>query len=73
MAAIDLLVYHDFTDTTSDTPPPIGTHAGDWLGTAYEGLYVVAVAPPVHGGRAATVVLAHSARPMPDMQARLEE
>jgi hypothetical protein len=71
MATIDLLIYHDLDDTIHDTLPTVGTSAVDWYGDLYEGMYVAAVAPPIHEGRLGTVVLAHNPRPMKDIQARL--
>jgi hypothetical protein len=68
MPTYDLLVYHDMSDSLHDSPPALGTDAGDWFGDSFSDLSVVAVAPGIHEGRI-TVVLAHSNRPMEDMQA----
>jgi hypothetical protein len=70
MPAYDLLVYHDFTDNLNASLN-VGDDAEAKLGDTFTGMYVVAVAPPVHEGRAATVVLAHGNRPMEELQQRL--
>jgi hypothetical protein len=67
----DLLVYHDFEDTVNDALA-VGEDAGRKLGDTFEGLCVAAVGPPIHDSKDATVVLAHRASPMPDVQAFLE-
>jgi hypothetical protein len=66
----DVLVYHDFVDTTRDTPLAVGADAHVGLGFEH-GLHVVAVAPPIHEGKDATIVLANHDRPMADVQKRL--
>jgi len=71
---LDLLVYHDFTDTVNDRLPRIGESAEEFYGTGFgEGLYVAAVGPGIHEGRAATVVLAHGSHPMEDVQKLLDQ
>lgn len=67
----DLLVYHDMTDTTHDFPPSVGTDAGEWFGDSFKDMTVVGVGPGIHEGRT-TVVLAHSGRPMEDVQTFLD-
>lgn len=69
--AYDLLVYHDMTDPIHDGPPAVGTDAGEWFGDAFADLSVVAVGPGIHEGRT-TVVLAHSHRPMAEVQHLLD-
>ncbi len=63
MTDLDLLVYHDFTDTT-DSNLRVGDSA-EPLG--YADLHVVAIGPPIHGGKERTVVLGHGARAMPEV------
>jgi hypothetical protein len=64
VADLDLLVYHDFTDT-GDAVLRVGESAAS-LG--YPDLHVAAIGPPIHEGKERTVVLAHGARPMPRVQ-----
>jgi hypothetical protein len=65
---LDLLVYHDFTDTNNnelrvgDSAEPLG----------YADLHVVAIGPPIHGGKERTIVLGHGARPMQEVQDLLD-
>jgi hypothetical protein len=59
--ALDLLQYRDFDSIDVDLN--VGDNAGEKLGSGFEGLYVVAVGPPLHEGKDATVVLAHEHRP----------
>jgi len=68
MPTYDLLVYHDFTDTINDRLTS-GDDAGEKLGDKFAGMRVVAVGSPVHEGRDATVILAHSNWPMDALQA----
>jgi hypothetical protein len=68
----DLLVYHDLSDptgTTGGTIPSVG-ESGDRFADIGKDRYVVAVGPGIHPGRV-TVVLAHSHRPMPEIQEML--
>lgn len=70
----DLLVYHDLIDPTGRTGgtiPSVGDDAEALFGEIGRHRRVVAVAPGVHEGRI-TVVLAHSDRPMPEIQAILD-
>lgn len=67
----DLLVYHDMSDTAHDSPPPVGTDAGQWFGDSFKDMHVVAVGPGIHQGRT-TVVVAHSHHPMDDVQQFLD-
>ena len=71
----DLLIYHDMTDDTESTGgriPPIGAIAEEWFGHLGKDRFVVAVGPPIHGSKDATVVLAVGSRPMDDVQAQLD-
>jgi hypothetical protein len=61
----DLLIYHDFTDTF-DSPLTVGDSA---RALGFEDMHVVALGPPIHEGKDRTIVLAHGARPMREMQA----
>jgi poly(3-hydroxybutyrate) depolymerase len=70
----DLLIYHDLNDPTESTGsslPSLGDAAEKWFGPFGEDRHVVALAPPIHRGKNATVVLAHGSRPMPEVQERL--
>lgn len=70
---IDLLVYHDLTDFTSPGARlEVGVNAATELGDAFEGLYIVAVGPPIHESKDMTVVLAHGNRPMEKIQSFLD-
>jgi hypothetical protein len=64
MPSYDVLVYRGLeTDKSYEVGEPVPE-----LG---EGLYVVALAPPLHPGRAATVVVAHKRRRMEALERRL--
>lgn len=70
----DLLIYHDLddpTESTGDRIPPVGAKAEEWFGELGRDRHVVAVGPGIHEGRV-TVVLAHAARPMKEIQALLD-
>ena len=70
---IDLLVYHDLTDTTErGARLELGANAAEEFGDIFEGMYIVAIGDPVHDSKDVTVVLAHGSRPMPEMQALLD-
>lgn len=74
MPTYDLLVYYDLSDDTESTGarvPAIGEPAAEWFGEIGKDRHVVAVGPGFHDGRT-TVVLAHGARPMPEVQALLD-
>ena len=60
MPNLDLFHYVDFDSI--DAGLAVGDDAGEKLGEDFEGLYVVAVGPPIHKGRKATVVVAHEHR-----------
>jgi hypothetical protein len=60
---IDLLVYRDLTDPIHEKLPSVGDDAAEWLGEEFRGMYVVAVGPPIHEGKDATVVLGAEYRP----------
>jgi hypothetical protein len=64
MPSYDVLVYRDLE---TDRSYEVGEPAPE-LG---EGLYVVAMAPPLHPGRAATVVVAHRNKRMEVLERRL--
>jgi hypothetical protein len=69
----DLLVYHDLSDptaTTGGTIPRVGDR-GERFADIGKERHVVAVGPGIHPGRV-TVVLAHNARPMKEIQAMLD-
>jgi hypothetical protein len=59
--AWDVLVYHDFS---SSERPRIGEQFPGFP----EDHGVVAIGPPIHEARTATVVLAFGARPMPEVE-----
>jgi len=61
MPNLDLFQYRDFDSV--DVQLSVGDSAEEKLGDSFHGLYVVAVGPPVHEGKDATVVLAHERRP----------
>jgi hypothetical protein len=70
----DLFVYHDLSDSTPSTGgsvPPVGAPAEQWFGEIGRDRHVVAVGRGIHEGRM-TVVLAHGARPMPEVQNLLD-
>jgi hypothetical protein len=70
----DLFVYHDMsdpTDSTGGSAPVVGERADKWFGALGRDRYVVALGPGVHEGRI-SVVLAHGARPMTEVQALLD-
>lgn len=71
---LDLLIYRDMSDNVNAGLPEIGQGASEWFGTpGFEGLYVVAVGPPIHEtAKDATVVLAHGPRPMVEIQTLLK-
>jgi hypothetical protein len=73
--AYDLLVYHDVSDPTERTGgaiPSVGDDAESWFGSKIGGdRHVVAVGPGIYEGRV-TVALAHSNRPMPELQALID-
>jgi hypothetical protein len=71
MPDYDILIYHDLADTNSDAPAIRVGANGRELGYSDE-LQVVAVGDPIHGGKDATIVLAHSNGPMPGIQALLD-
>ena len=71
MPSYDLLVYHDFTDNLNDELK-IGDDAGAKLGDKFAGLQVVATGIPIHPSKYATIVLAHSATPMEEIQTLLD-
>jgi len=60
----DVLVYRDLKTNTS-------YEVGEPVPELGEGLYVVAVAPPLHARRAATVVVAHRMKRMEVLERRL--
>ena len=60
----DLLLYRDLKTTRS-------YEVGEPVPELGEGLHVVAVAPPLHAGRAATIVVAHRTNPMDVLERRL--
>jgi hypothetical protein len=51
------------TDTQNRQLPELGQDAGEWFGSDYAGLYVVAVGPPIRPSKKAKVVLATESRP----------
>jgi hypothetical protein len=64
MPSYDVLVYRDFkTDKSYEVGEPVPE-----LG---EGLYVVAMAPPLHPSRAATLAVAHRKKRMEVLERRL--
>jgi hypothetical protein len=64
MPSYDVLVFRDLkTNKAYEVGEPVPE-----LG---EGLYVVAVAPPLHARRAATIVMAHKRRRMDVLERRL--
>jgi hypothetical protein len=69
---VDLLVYHDVS-AYSGTNFAIGTDAGSELGAPFAGYHIVALGPPIHDGKDATVVLAVGNRPMEEIQALLDK
>jgi hypothetical protein len=69
MPDYDLLVYHDFS--SGDVEVAIGD-PGSKLGDIFAERNVVAVGPPIHKNKDATVVLASSSKPMEEIQERLD-
>ena len=69
---LDLLVYHDMTDYTG-AKLNRGADAGLEFGPTFADYHIVAVGPPIHPGKDATVVLAHNTRPMEAIQALLDK
>lgn len=63
--AWDVFVYHDFS--SSERP-----QQGEPFPGFAEEFRVVAVGPPLHAGRTATVVLGFGGAPMPEVEAMLK-
>lgn len=64
----DVFVYHDLSDSTGTTLA-IGDDAAK---LAAPGKWIVALGPPIHDGKDATIVLGDDPRPMTDVQKLLE-
>jgi hypothetical protein len=60
MPKIDLFTYRDFDSL--DVELEVGDNAAEKLGFEFKGLHVVALGPPIHDGKDATVVLASEHR-----------
>jgi hypothetical protein len=57
----DLFTYRDFDSL--DVELDVGDNAAEKLGFEFRGLHVVALGPPLHDGKDATVVLASEQSP----------
>lgn len=60
MPKIDLFTYREFDSL--DVELEVGDNAAEKLGFEFKGLLVVALGPPIHDGKDATVVLASQHR-----------
>ena len=60
MPKFDLFTYRDFDSL--DVELELGDNAAEKLGFEFKGLRVVALGPPIRGGKDATVVLASEQR-----------
>jgi len=61
MPKLDLFTYRDFDSLGVELE--VGDNAAEKLGFEFKGLQVVALGPPIHDGKDATVVLASAHRP----------
>ena len=61
MPKLDLFTYRDFDSL--DVELDVGDNAAEKLGFEFKGLHVVALGPPIHDGKDATVVLGSEHRP----------
>ena len=61
MPKFDLFTYRDFDSL--DVELDVGDNAAEKLGFEFKGLHVVALGPPIHEGKDATVVLGSEHRP----------
>lgn len=61
MPKFDLFTYRDFDSL--DVELDVGDNAAEKLGFEFKGLHVVALGPPIHEGKDATIVLGSEHRP----------
>ena len=69
MPDYDVLTYHDFR---AEDPYSIGDLAPELGRPDYPEMHVVAVGPPIHPGKDATLVIAFRTTPMPELQELLD-
>jgi hypothetical protein len=67
MPDYDVLTYREISSDDEFTLGP-----ADSQGLGAEGYYIVESGPPIHSGKAATLVVAFGKRPMPEIKAMLE-
>jgi hypothetical protein len=57
---LDIFTYHEFDSL--DVELDVGDNAAEKLGFEFQDLHVVAIGPPIHDGKDATIVLASEHR-----------